>query len=65
MSEKRPIDYLDESVGLSAEAAELAEHIKETEPRWRREELLDQLITMIDDSHEQAANALVRFENNE
>lgn len=65
MTEKRPIDYLDESVGISAEAAELAEHIKETEPRHRRAELFNQLITMIDDSHEQAANALVGFENND
>lgn len=61
--ERRPIDHIDEAVGVSAEAAELAEHIRDTKPRHRREELIDQLITMIDDAHEHALTASVGLED--
>ena len=61
--EKQPIDHVDDAVGVTGEAAELAEHIRDTNPRHRRKELLDQLITMIDDAHESALTASVKLDN--
>jgi len=52
--EKRPVDATDEIAGINAEAAELLEHIKETDPRWKREKLLQQAIDMVDDAHKLA-----------
>ena len=60
--ERRPVDHVQESRAIAAEAAELAEHIRDTEPRWKREELFNQLIEMIDDSHQEAAAAEVALE---
>lgn len=62
-NEQRPVDLAQEAQGIAAEAAELAEHIRDTDPRWRREALLDQLVEMIDDAHEAAATAQVRLED--
>lgn len=60
--ERRPIDYINESVGASAEAAELAEHIRDTEPRYTRDKQFDLLVELIDDAHEGALTASVRLE---
>lgn len=62
-SEQRPEDLAKESRAVAREAAELAEHIRDTDPRWRRAELLNQLIEMIDDAHEAALTAEVRLED--
>jgi len=59
--ERRQIDHVDHAVGVTSEAAELAEHIRDTGPRYRRKELMDQLVTMIDDAHESALSATVRL----
>lgn len=61
--ERRPIDLINESVGITTEAAYLAEHIKDTDPQWQRKELLDQLVGMIDDAHESALKASVELED--
>jgi hypothetical protein len=60
--EKRPIDATQEIAGVTCEASELAEHIRDTDPRWKREELLTQLIEMIDDSHELAVRTQMELE---
>ena len=61
-SEKRPVDFANESAGLAAEAAELAEHIRDTDPRHRRGEQFKMLIEMIDDAPECAMTASVRVD---
>jgi len=61
VDERRPQDLAQEAGGVAAEAAELAEHIRDTDPRYRREELMNQLIRMIDDAHEAATTAEVRL----
>jgi len=62
MSEKRPIDRVEEIIGVTAEAAELAEHIRDTDPKWERDELLTQLVDMIDDAHKEAAETHMELE---
>jgi len=62
-SEKRPADFAEESAGIAAEAAELAEHIRDADPRYRREEQFDMLIEMIDDAHECSLTASVRLDS--
>jgi hypothetical protein len=62
MGEKRPVDHIDEVIGITAEAAELAEYIRDTDPRWKREELLTQLVDIIDDAHQEAAEAHVELD---
>lgn len=61
--ELRPKDYADEATGVSAEAAELAEHIRDSEPRHTRDEQFDLLIRLIDDAHESALTASVRLDD--
>lgn len=61
--ERRPVDLVDEAVGINREAAELAEHIRDTQPQYKREELLTKLVEMIDDAHESALKASVRLED--
>jgi len=61
--EQRPVDAAREIAGINAEAAGLAEHIKDTDPRWKREELLDQLLTMVDDAHELAIRTEMELED--
>jgi len=61
--ELRPVDRVDEVVGITCEAAELAEHIRDTEPLYKREEILEQLISMVDDAHEEAAKASITMNN--
>jgi len=53
--EQRPIDAAQEIEGITAEAAELAEHIRDTQPQWTREQQLTQLISLIDDANDLAA----------
>lgn len=62
-SEARPIDLAQEAESTAAEAAELAEHIRDTNPQWTREEQMDLLIDLIDDSHEAALKAYVGLDN--
>jgi len=52
--EQRPVDAAAEVAERTAETAVLAEYIRDTEPRHAREELFNQLIKMIDDTHELA-----------
>lgn len=61
--EARPQDMAHEAASTAAEAAELAEHIRDTNPQWTREEQMDLLIDLIDDSHEAALTAHVRLDN--
>jgi len=61
--EKRPVDAADEIAGINAEAAELLEHIEATDPRWKREELLQQAIDMIDDAHKLALKTHMELED--
>ena len=61
--ELRPIDHIDEAVGKSAEAAELAEHIRDSDPTYTREQQLNLLVQLIDQSHERALTASVRLDN--
>jgi len=49
--EMRPVDAAQEIGGSTAEIAELLEHIRDTEPRWKREELLNIAIDALDDTH--------------
>jgi len=49
--EQRPQDAAKEIAGTTAEAAELLEHIRDTDPQWKREELLDKVIEMVDSAH--------------
>lgn len=65
ISERRPVDSIDEWVGITKEAAELAEHIRDTKPEWKREELMDELIDMIDGAHEEALDASGRLKMND
>jgi NTP pyrophosphatase (non-canonical NTP hydrolase) len=60
--EMRAQDAANEIAGKTAEAAELAEHIKESDPRHYRDELFDELIGMIDDSHELAVRTEVELD---
>lgn len=62
-SEKRPIDRIEEANGVLAEAAELTEHIRDTDPAWCRERLLTQVIEMIDDAHEETLEAHLEMED--
>lgn len=62
MSEKRPIDRIDEAVAGTAEAAELAEHIQETEPSINRDLLFETLVDMIDDAHQECLGASVELD---
>jgi len=52
--EQRPQDAAGEIGRTLAEAAEMAEHIRDSEPRHTREAQFDQLIAILDDSHELA-----------
>jgi len=61
--EKRPVDAANEIAGINAEAAELLEHISETNPKWRREELLGEVVQMIDDAHELAVRTSMELED--
>lgn len=61
--ERRPVDLAQESQAIAAEAAELAEHIRDTNPQWRREALMSQLIDMIDDAHSAAVKAQIQLED--
>jgi len=54
-----------EIAGINMEAAALLEHISETKPRYRREELLEQAIKMIDDAHELAIRIELELEEKE
>ena len=65
LGEMRVQDAAHEIAGINAEAAGLLEHVKETKPRHRREELLEQAIKMIDDAHELAIRAELELEDNE
>jgi NTP pyrophosphatase (non-canonical NTP hydrolase) len=62
-SEQRPVDHAQEAQGIAAEAAELAEHIRDSNPQYRREELLDELVEMIDDAHEAAVTAQIQLDD--
>lgn len=61
--EQRPVDLSNEAGGITSEAAFLAEHIRDTDPQWKREELMDTLISMIDDANEAAFEAAIRLED--
>jgi len=61
--ERRPVDLVDDAVGTSAEAAELAEHILEENPRHTRKEQFELLIRLIDDAHEAALSASVQLDD--
>jgi len=65
LGEMRVQDAAHEIAGINAEAAGLLEYVKETKPRHRREELLEQAIKMIDDAHELAIRAELELEDNE
>ena len=60
--EQRPVDAAQEIAGVTAEAAELAEHIRDTDPQWKREELLTELVDMIDDAHELSCRTQLELE---
>lgn len=47
--ERRSIDKIREARGVSAEAAELIEHVIESDKMWRRDKLLLTAVGMIDD----------------
>jgi len=61
--EARPVDMAHESASVAAEAAELAEHIRDTNPQWTREEQMDRLVDLVDDAHEAALKAHVVLDN--
>ena len=61
--EKRAADRIEDVVGITQEAAELAEHIQDTAPRHKREELFEQLVEMIDDAHEEALTVSVGWDD--
>lgn len=61
--EGRPVDMAHESASVAAEAAELAEHIRDTNPQWTREEQMDLLVDLIDDAHEAALETHVGLDN--
>jgi len=63
--EKRPVDAAREITGITCEASELAEHIRDTNPEWKREELLSKLIEMIDDAHELSARTKMELGNDD
>lgn len=60
--EKRPIDALNEISGISREVAELVEHIRDTQPEYRRDRLLNEIIEAVDDINELSLRTSVSLE---
>lgn len=64
-SERRPVDCAQMATGILDEAAELAEHIRDKDPRNYRKEMMDLLIEMIDDGAQEAFDAYTMLDGDE
>jgi len=61
--ERTPESATSEIVGINGEAAELAKHIKDTQPAQTREKQLELLIELLDDANELALAAHLELKN--
>lgn len=60
--EMRPADAAQDIAGSTAEVAALLEYIRDTNPQWERERLLNVAIDAIDDTHELAVKTQIELE---